>query len=88
MFISSHNVETALGLETAACLCEWLRLNAPVCCKRGDDHGGDFQFDIDDALEFCKIRMLYDDKKKEFFPYLARLKSCQVSGMFGHARSA
>ncbi len=88
MFISACNVETILGEELATRLCDWLCVNAPVCCKKDFGYGQGFAFDIDDALEFCKIRMLQDSGKKEFFPHLVRLKNCQVSGAFEHARPA
>ncbi len=35
-----------------------------------------------------KIQILHDSTKKEFFPYLVKLKNCQVRGMFENARSA
>ncbi|MDA3945450.1 MAG: hypothetical protein PF439_02065 [Helicobacteraceae bacterium] len=88
MFISSHNVETVMGQELTARLCQWLSGNSPVNCKKdpGYEHG--IQFNIDEALEFCQIKMLQDSTKKEFFPHLAKLKNYQVCGMFENARSA
>ncbi len=88
MFISSQNVETVLGRELTTRLCQWLSTNSPVTCKKdpGYEHG--LQFNIDEALEFCKIKMLQDSTKKEFFPHLAKLKNYQVRGMFHNDRSA
>ena len=86
MFISSNEIETIMSREFTVRLSQWISTDSPVSHELGHDHA--IRFDIDEALEFCKIKMLHDSTKKEFFPYLVKLKNYQVRGMLENARSA
>jgi hypothetical protein len=79
MYISSKDVEALLGHELAIRLCEWIRGHTPITCieERGDENG--IGFDIDEALEFSKIRMVDDPCKREFFPLFVNMKRHMVS---------
>jgi len=79
MFITSKEVETVVGKELADRLCEWLRTCSPVSCIA--DQGGEnaIRFDVDEALDFSKIKMQHDALKREFFPCIAKLKQYKVS---------
>lgn len=88
MFISSKEVETMLGLEIAVRLCEWIKGYTPVACKEVFGSENAMRFNIDEAIEHAKIKMLHDSFKREFFPHLVKLKHYKVSGVFQNARSA
>lgn len=88
MFISSREIATIVGLELTFRITQWISTNTPVNCKLDTAYDNDITFDIDEALEYCKIKMLKDRTKKEFFPYLVKLKNYQVRGVFDTPRSA
>ena len=88
MFISSKEVEAMVGREIAVRLCEWIRAYSPVTCKEEQGQENAVRFNIDEAIEFAKIRMLHDSFKREFFPHLVKLKHYKVCGTFNTARSA
>ena len=78
MFISYHEVETLVGKELADRLCEWVRVHTPVTCIAEQGHENAVKFDIDDALEFVQIKMRQDAVKREFFPYIVKMKQYKV----------
>ncbi len=88
MFISSKEVEAMVGREIGDRLCEWIRAYSPVSCK--EEHGSEnvIRFNIDEAIEFSKIKMHHDSFKREFFPHLVKLKHGKVCGTFEAVRSA
>jgi hypothetical protein len=79
MFISSKDVEALFGHELAIRLCEWIRGNTPITCIKEREYENAIGFDIDEALEFSKIRMFDDPFKREFFPLFVKLKRQMVS---------
>jgi hypothetical protein len=78
LFISSKEVETVVGRELAVRLCDWIRAYTPVSCKVGQGEESALLFDIDEAIAFSKIKMRQDTYKREFFPYLVKLKQYKV----------
>ena len=77
MFISSKEVETLFGRELAMRLCEWIQNHTPVTCIKAEDRER-MGFDIDEAMDFAKIRMHTDALKREFFPHFVKLKQHRV----------
>jgi len=88
MFISSKEVEAIIGRELSVRLCEWIRACSPVTCREEGGVNDAIRFDIDEAIEFAKIRMHQERFKREFFPHLVKLKHAKVCGAFESARSA
>ena len=88
MFMSLREVETMLGRETAVRLCEWLKEHTPVRCREGQGYADGVEFDIDEAIEYAKIRIHQDSFKRAFFPHLVKLKHYKVCNGFDTARSA
>lgn len=88
MFISSTEIATVTSQEFALRLSQWISAHTPVKHENELGYEHAIRFDIDEAIEFCMIKMKFDSTKKEFFPYLVELKSCQVRGMFADVRSA
>ncbi|MGB6018091.1 MAG: hypothetical protein WBF77_00675 [Sulfurimonadaceae bacterium] len=88
MFISSNDIATIMSQELTVRLSQWISANTPVRHQNELGYENAIRFDIDEAIEFCKIKMQQDNTKKEFFPHLVKLKNCQVRGMFQNARSA
>jgi hypothetical protein len=88
MFISSKEVEAMVGREIAVRLCEWIKAYSPVTCKEEFGLENAVRFNIDEAIEFAKIKMLHDSFKREFFPHLVKLKHYKVCGTFDTVRSA
>lgn len=88
MFISSKEVEVMAGRELAMRLCEWISSYTPVCCREVNGFENEIRFDIDEALEYVKIKMHHDSFKQEFFPHLVKLKHAKVIGAFESVRSA
>jgi len=88
MFVSSNEIATIMSQELAVRLSQWIRANSPVTHEKETGHESAIRCDIDEALKFCKIHILHDNTKKEFFPHLAKIKNYQVRGMFDTARSA
>ena len=70
LYITSKEVEAVVGTELALRLCEWIRNHTPITCIES--------FDIDEALEFAKIRMQHDNMKREFFPHFVKMKQYLV----------
>ena len=88
MFISTKEVEMMLGRELALRLCEWISVYSPVTCKEVFGYEKEIRFNIDEAIEFAKIKMHKDSFKREFFPHLVKLKHAKVIGAFESACSA
>lgn len=88
MYISSKEVEMLLGQEQAVRLCEWIKTYTPVTCKEEQENGETVRFNIDEAIEFAKIKMFQDSFKREFLPHLVKLKHAKVSCCFEPVRSA
>jgi hypothetical protein len=88
MFISSKEVEVMLGREIAVRLCAWISSYTPVSCKEVSATDNNIDFDIDEAIEFTKIKMHQDSFKREFFPHLVKLKHGKVVGAFETVCSA
>lgn len=88
MFISTKEVEMMLGRELALRLCEWISAYSPVTCKEVFCSEKEIRFNIDEAIEFSKIKMHQDSFKREFFPHLVKLKHAKVIGAFESACSA
>jgi hypothetical protein len=88
MFISSKEVEVVVGQDLGIRLCEWIRAYSPVSCKEESGSENVVWFNIDEAIEFAKIKMLHDSFKREFFPYLVKLKHYKVCSAVNSARSA
>ncbi|WP_345977437.1 hypothetical protein [Sulfurimonas sp. HSL3-7] len=88
MFISSKEVEMILDQELSVRLCEWISSYSPVSCKEVFGSENEIRFNIDEAIEFAKIKMHRDSFKREFFPHLVRLKHCKVCDTFNTAHSA
>jgi len=78
MFISFREVETLVGPELAARMCEWVRSVTPVTCLVEQEQSNSAWFDIDEAIEFSKIKMHHDAAKREFFPHFVKLKQALV----------
>jgi len=79
MFITSKEVEAVVGKELAERICEWLRTSSPVSCILEQGSENAIRFNIDEAMEFSKIKMKSDAIKREFFPHIAKLKQYKVS---------
>ncbi|MCJ7766497.1 MAG: hypothetical protein MUP09_11225, partial [Thiovulaceae bacterium] len=60
----------------------------PVACSEEQGDEDEVRFNIDEAIEFAKIRMLHDSFKREFFAHLVKLKHYKVCGTFNNVRSA
>lgn len=88
MFISSNEIAAIMNQELAVRLSQWISAHTPVTHENELGHESAIRFDIDEALEFCKIQILRDSTKKEFFPHLVKIKNYQARGMFENARSA
>ena len=88
MFISSKEVETMVGRELAVRLCEWISVYTPVTCREVFGSDKTIRFNIDEAIEYSKIKMHHDSFKREFFPHLVRLKHFMVCGAVKTVRSA
>jgi len=88
MFISSKEVEVMVGRELAERLCEWISSYTPVSCREVFGPVNEIYFDIDEAMEFAKIKMHQDSFKREFFPHLVKLKHAKVIGALESVRSA
>jgi hypothetical protein len=88
MFISSKEVEVMVGRELAIRLCEWISIYTPVCCREVLGFESEICFDIDEAMEYAKIKMHQDIYKREFFPHLVKLKHAKVIGTFESVHSA
>ena len=78
LYITSKEVEAVVGTELALRLCEWIRNHTPITCIEMKDHENQVSFDIDEALEFAKIRMQHDNMKREFFPHFVKMKQYLV----------
>ncbi|WP_345985546.1 hypothetical protein WCX49_00075 [Sulfurimonas sp. HSL-1656] len=79
MFITSKEVENVIGKELADRLCEWLRTSSPISCIIEQGSENTIRFNIDEAMDFSKIKMHSDALKREFFPHIAKLKQYKVS---------
>lgn len=79
MFVSYKEMENLLGQELAMRLCKWIQNNTPITCIGEQEHESAMGFDIDEALEYSKIRMFDDPNKREFFPLFVKLKRQLVS---------
>ncbi len=88
MFISSKEAEVVIGREQAVRLCEWIKTYTPVTCKEEQENKEAVRFNIDEAIEYAKIKMLQDSFKREFLPHLVKLKHAKVSCSFEPVRSA
>ena len=88
MFISSKEVEALIGQEQAVRLCAWIKTYSPVTCKDEQEDKEAVCFNLDEAIEFAKIKMLQDSFKREFLPHLVKLKHAKVSCSLTPARSA
>ena len=88
MFISSKEVEMILGRELSVRLCEWIGTYSPVSRKEVFGSENEIRFNIDEAIEFSKIKMHQDSFKREFFPHLVKLKHCKVCDTFNNVHSA
>ncbi len=88
MFISSNDVATIMSMELTVRLAQWISTSTPVTHEIVPGHESAVRFDIDEALEFCKIQILHDSTKKEFFPHLVKIKNYQAREMFDNDRSA
>jgi len=88
MYISSKEVEIMVGRELALRLCGWISSYTPVCCREVNGLESEICFDIDEALEYVKIKMHQDSFKREFLPHLVKLKQAKVIGVFESVRSA
>ncbi|UFS62547.1 hypothetical protein LOH54_00085 [Sulfurimonas sp. HSL-3221] len=79
MFITSKEVETVIGKELADRLCEWLRTSSPISCIVEQGAEDAIRFNVDEAMDFSKIKMHSDALKREFFPHIAKLKQYMAS---------
>ncbi len=86
MFISLREVETFVGQEAAVRLCEWIENYTPVTCRQGIKDG--LEFDIDEAIEYAKIKIHQESSKRAFFPHLVKLKHDMVCNGLEKVRSA
>ena len=77
MFISFREVEALVGQELASRLCEWIRNLTPITCIEEQEQA--VQFDIDEAIEFAKIKTQQDAFKREFFPHFVKMKQYKVN---------
>jgi len=82
MFITSKEVEIVVGKELAVRICEWLRTSSPVSCIAEKGAEDAIRFNVDEALEFSKIKMQQDSLKQEFFPCFVKLKKYKVNGAY------
>lgn len=78
LYITSKEVETVVGSELGLRLCEWIRNHTPIACVEEKGTEDLVRFDIDEALEFAKIRMQHDASKREFFPHFVKMKQHMV----------
>ena len=76
------------GLELAVRLCVWISVYSPVTCREVYGSEKEIRFNIDEAIEFAKIKMHQNSFKREFFVYLVKLKHAKVIGAFESACSA
>lgn len=76
------------GCELAGRLCEWIIVYSPVACREVFGSEKEIHFNIDEAIEFAKIKMHQDCFKREFFAHLVKLKHAKVIGAFESACSA
>jgi len=79
MFVSYKEMENLFGQELSMRLCKWIQNNTPITCIEGRGNESAMGFDIDEALEYSKIRMFDDPDKREFFPLFVKLKRQAVS---------
>jgi hypothetical protein len=82
MFISLKEIESMVGRETAVSLCRWIGNYTPVTCRQEQGSADVQQFDIDEAIEYAKIKMHQDSFKRAFFPYLVKLKHYKICNGF------
>jgi hypothetical protein len=78
LYITSKEVEAVIGTELALRLCEWIRNHTPITCMEEKGHENFVRFDIDEAMEFAKIKMQQDEMKREFFPHFVKMKQYMV----------
>ncbi|MEJ2467482.1 MAG: hypothetical protein P8Y65_03450 [Campylobacterales bacterium] len=72
-------MENLFGPELATRLCGWIQNKTPITCIEEREQDNAMGFDIDEAIEFSKIRMFDDPVKREFFPLFVKLKRQAVS---------
>ncbi len=88
MFISLREVKTFVGREMAVRLCEWIENYTPVTCRQGQEVKDGLEFDIDEAIEYAKIKIHQESFKRAFFPHLVKLKHDMVCNGLEKVRSA